>query len=156
MKSSRQKHFVDPEVQGLLLKKAIVNWLACLAIVALGVVGAGLLLGKADSIWERLVHSCILLGPALFLALLALPIVAWDSVRTSSRFAGPIHRLQRALKLLSVGEMTNRVFFREQDCWKDLAIDFNHLAKRINLLQQERDMYLTDSSLFSQRNDRSS
>jgi hypothetical protein len=69
------------------------------------------------------------------------PVFAYDCVRLSHRFAGPIYSLRTALRKLADGQCIPEVSFREDDFWKDVARDVNRIAAR---LDQKR---LTDESV---------
>jgi nitrogen fixation/metabolism regulation signal transduction histidine kinase len=70
-------------------------------------------------------------GPAAIASLLLMPLVAWDVIRLSNRFVGPILRMRRAMKALAQGEQVQPIAFREGDFWREFAGDFNAVAERL-------------------------
>jgi hypothetical protein len=68
----------------------------------------------------------------LFIALIVIfPIFAYDSLKLSNRFAGPMVSFRNALKKLSRGEPVKPLSFRKGDFWRELAADFNRVADRM-------------------------
>jgi hypothetical protein len=73
----------------------------------------------------------------LLLALVAvLPFVAYDLLKLTNRFAGPVYRVRVTLEHLSRGETIRPVKFRDGDFWCDLAPKLNVLAARLGQLQE--------------------
>jgi hypothetical protein len=70
-------------------------------------------------------------GPALVASLLLLPLVLFDVIRFSNRFAGPLVRLRRAMRTLARGEQVLPIKFRDGDYWQDFADDFNAVAATV-------------------------
>lgn len=72
----------------------------------------------------------------LFLRLVFLsPLVILVGLVLSNRIAGPIYRIQRYLRKVSVGHYETRLKLREKDELQDLAQELNHLVAK---LQSER------------------
>ncbi|MBP86447.1 MAG: hypothetical protein CMJ64_07000 [Planctomycetaceae bacterium] len=61
-----------------------------------------------------------------------LPVVLWDVLRLSHRFAGPMIRLRHALSDLANGKEVKTVSFRDGDYWTEFADHFNRLNERLN------------------------
>jgi hypothetical protein len=132
-KHLRRKQLIDRTVQGTLLLAAARYWL-----VSLFVVGSVTVLGwifVAPGL-DQLVQICTQL-PALFTMLvvslvaatLVLPVILFDLLRLSNRFAGPIYRLQRVMREAAAGIPVERLEFRDGDHWQELARTFNELVK---------------------------
>ena len=134
----RTRMLVDPKLQGALLCRTLLYWFLCVTAV--------LLLAGVQAIWSSQEVSTPLLvsrvalagGPALIASLLVLPLVAFDSVRFSNKFTGPMHRLRRCASDLADGKAVDPVVFREGDYWEDLAVQFNRLASEISQLRAEK------------------
>jgi len=69
--------------------------------------------------------------PSLAASLLVLPIVIWDVLRVSHRFAGPMVRLRHGLRDLADGKTVRPMKFREGDFWTVFADEFNRLAESL-------------------------
>jgi hypothetical protein len=123
----RRRYFVDPPVQGALLRQAIYYWLWASATFALisfvyRVVPAWLSdTGQYESIWRDL-------GPYAIASLVLFPIVVVSAIRFSNRFAGPMVRIRGALKQLARGESPPRMLVRDDDFWPDVVDDINAIA----------------------------
>jgi len=59
------------------------------------------------------------------------PVFAYDSIKLSHRFVGPIMRLRRVLRQAALGEHVPPLQFRQDDFWQDLAGSFNTLMERL-------------------------
>jgi hypothetical protein len=70
-------------------------------------------------------------GPVFLVLACLLPIFVIDTVRLSSRFAGPLHRFGQVLRDLAAGENAEKVEFRQNDFWKQLASDLNRVSDRL-------------------------
>lgn len=133
----RDSFFVDPVVQGKLGWKIVSYWFFCLLAVELFVACWLVWLLRPESSLElvRLVMQVCAIPFAA--SLLLMPIVIFDSMRFSHRFAGPMVRLRRVMRDLADGKPTSPVAIREGDFWNDFAADFNRLAKRVEQLENE-------------------
>jgi hypothetical protein len=132
MKRARRAiFFIDQEVQGALMLRVGYYWLFCLLSIALMVLCWSVYTGPPRSFRELFVDLYQRHAPALAASLLLLPIVMLDVVRMSHRFVGPIVRLRGALRQLADGRPAQPINFRDQDFWRDLAVDFNRAAARV-------------------------
>ena len=135
----RTRMMVDPKLQGALLVRTVMYWVLCVTVV--------MVLAGLQAVWSSngapgpvlLSRTVLAFGPALIASLLVLPMVAFDSVRFSNKFAGPMHRLKRLARDLADGKPVEPVNFREEDYWKELADQFNRLAEEVTLLRKERE-----------------
>jgi hypothetical protein len=131
----RRQMFVDRPVQGTLVLRVLVYGATCLLSVFVMLFGWSLLTGPARISWTTVDYLWFHYGPAFVAATLILPLVMWDAVRVSNRFAGPILRLRRELKRLADGEEVHPIYFREGDFWRDVANDYNRIALRLKELE---------------------
>ena len=74
--------------------------------------------------------------PAVIASLALLPVVIFDCIRLSNRFAGPIYRLRRVMRQVALGRPAQPVRFRDGDFWDAVSADFNALLARVNELEQ--------------------
>ena len=131
----RRRFFIDRHIQGRLLFASFVH----VAIVA-GVFGAVLFGPPIVSLLTNENNSDTALEGArqlLFLhsrfwpaAVLALLMVALDSIRTSHRIAGPVYRFRTVLAALRRGEPAKEIRLRESDMLQGLADDLNALLQQ--------------------------
>ena len=133
----RRKLFVDTQVQGALLARAVLYWLFCVVAVCLIYLCWQIISSGPRPFWASVVESWNALSPVLLALLFVLPLIAWDSVRLSNRFAGPMFRLRRYMVQLSRGEPVPKVFFRPGDYWQDFDQAFNDVAERMEMLEQQ-------------------
>lgn len=77
--------------------------------------------------WRQMITTAVVAFSATTICLL--PILAWDSVKFSNRFVGPILRLQSELG--KVGHQTiSAIRLRRSDYWHELADEFNLMLER--------------------------
>ena len=122
---------VDREVQGTLMVRAIFYWLFCLLSISLMLVCWNAYTGPSRRFVDLLLDVYHRYGPALLASLILLPIVMMDVVRLSNRFVGPVMRLRNALRELADGRPAQPLNFRDDDFWRELAVDFNQAAARV-------------------------
>ncbi len=64
-----------------------------------------------------------------------LPIVVYDAIRYSHRFAGPVMRIRQTVSRLADGENVPPIVLRKGDFWTDVADEVNRLNERVRQLE---------------------
>ncbi len=127
----RKRMFVDYQVQGALIVRVVLYWLTCLLSMMLLLLGWGILADPFHPLNAHLTRVWELYRPAAVASLLLLPIVIFDLVRLSNRFAGPMFRLRRSMHDLAQGKPVALLRFRHGDFWQEFADDFNTIAAQM-------------------------
>ncbi|HUG90242.1 MAG TPA: hypothetical protein VML55_05385 [Planctomycetaceae bacterium] len=127
-REERKRLFVDPTVQGAIVRRAALYWGACLMFVCLPLIIGRTLTDPSRLFYEHLGDLWAQSWPLLTCAVLILPVILYDLAKLTNRFAGPVVRLRRALKQLADGRPVEPVRFREGDFWPELAAEFNRAA----------------------------
>ena len=135
----RKQLFVDPKVQGALVRRAVVYWGCCLVTVSVVLLCWQIVWGPRMLFHEYFIEMWRQFGPAIVASLLLLPIIAIDVVRTSNRFAGPIFRMRGAMRAAAKNGHARPLKFREGDFWTEVADEFNAMLDRF-----EKDGVSTD------------
>jgi hypothetical protein len=137
--AKRRQLLIDKQVQGALLFRTIVYWFfllvaASLFLLCMYVVQepGGTFLDYYGLVLER--H-----GVLAFATLVLLPLVVYDVLVTTNRFAGPIYRMRRSMRALATGAHVDPLEFREQDFWREMADEFNALAAYVEELKARAD-----------------
>ena len=133
---TRKQLFVDPEVQGVLVARTIIYWVACTLSIALLLLCWRTLTGPVRPLSSHLADMWFFFGPALVASLLVMPLAVADIIRISNRFAGPLLRLRRAMRALAEAEPVAPIGFRKEDFWYGFAEEFNVIAEELQLLRQ--------------------
>jgi len=131
----RKLFWVDPDLQGSLVLRAVLHWALCLLSVGSAlIIGAALsdLRAPVDAVTQMLWGYFV---PAVLVSLLILPVIVLDTIRHSNRLVGGVARFQHAMERLADGETTNPLIDREGDCWRSLADQFNRIALRLEELE---------------------
>jgi hypothetical protein len=131
----RRQYFVDPKVQGAIIARCLAYWVTCLVTTFVILFFWSLMTGPARISLMTVDYLWFHYGPAFVASFLLLPLILWDILKMTNRFAGPILRLRRELKKLSRGEQVSPLFFRHGDYWRDVADDFNRIAVRLKELE---------------------
>ena len=137
-KQKRKKVFIDPAVQGALLRRLMLHWFAFAfgatwTIVILQVMTHGIqhpLSYHMRVVWEQY-------GILILVMLCFLPAFVYDSIKLSHRFAGPIFKLRGHLKDMAEGRPVSPLSFRKGDFWLNIADDVNRIADRMHQLKQQ-------------------
>lgn len=131
----RNQLFVDTEVQARLLWR--ISLYAVAAAVYFTVIVAieqGLL--YPDRRWVDVavatIDDAIFWIPGLFLLG---PIMLYDLLKITNRFAGPMYSLSREMRRLVNGEPTRELNFRDGDHWHEMADTFNDLRAEMHRLR---------------------
>lgn len=130
-KSTRGRLYVDKDVQRALLWQLFRHW-ALFVVVLTGMLMALEALEAphhslgdfAGALWNR--HA-----PLLVVIASLFPVFAYDSIKLSNRFVGPIVRLRGAMREAVLGKPVSPLQFRKGDFWQDMADNFNALAERL-------------------------
>jgi hypothetical protein len=144
--SRRSQIVTDQPVQGELLFRAIVYW--CLCMVVLEILAIGwLMLNEPSQPFSLVVKQSLLLNaPAWLGSLFLLPLILFDLLRISSRFAGPIQNIRFALRQLAEGKPARRVYLRRDDYWQDLAYYTTVIAEKLEPESSESDPHEAPTS----------
>ncbi len=136
-KSFRFKVLVDSRLQGALLCRVLFYWCLCVAgILLLAGIQASWPGQQAD--WPVIINRVLLgFGPALIASVALLPLVLFDALRFSHRFAGPLTRLTKDAARLADGEDVPPIVFRKGDFWREYAMQFNRVAEEVRRLKAQ-------------------
>lgn len=135
--TTRRRYFVDEQVQGGLLLRAVAHWFVLLS-------GASVIMLVAYAVHQpdrTLAEHCQTVlarwGVVALATLVLLPLVLYDLVVVSNRFVGPVFRLRKALRALAAGQHVAPLQFRENDYWRGLADEFNGIAAYVDELKEQ-------------------
>ncbi|MCC6507857.1 MAG: hypothetical protein IT423_02030 [Pirellulaceae bacterium] len=133
----RQKVWIDQHVQGVLVGRVILYWSGILLYFGLSI---GCYQWWQNPEWTMAQHMGAMfeqVGPCLPTLFLLLPLVIFDIVRLSNRFAGPIYRLRTHLKELNQNSNTCPLHFRDDDYWQQLADPINTMQLKLLTMEQQ-------------------
>ena len=128
---TRKKTFVDPKVQGALVRRLVFHWLAFFAVASLVAFCLQVLSNPFRPVREHAQQLWWTHGPFLLVMLFMLPVFIVDTIKLSHRFAGPIYRLRQTVRSLADGGPVRAMKFRDFDFWQGLADDFNRMLERL-------------------------
>jgi hypothetical protein len=136
MKNRRKKLTVDPTVQWALVRQVLRHWIFFLVLTAIVMpmwVAAMSwdILGTSSSFEEAVVAGWQRTLPLVVIFIAIAPMIAYDILKVSHRFVGPVYRLHQAIRSLAEGAETPPIQLRKDDFWKDVAADFNTLAEQV-------------------------
>jgi hypothetical protein len=131
MRHLRKRIFVDSEVQGALIRRVIVHWIAFAMTLAVILAAVQFFQDPIASFDEHVAAFPRRHGLTFVVLLVLLPAFLWDTAKLSHRFSGPVLRLRRMLKELAAGEDPGELRFRDQDFWSDLGDHFNGVRTRV-------------------------
>lgn len=129
--SGRKKTFVDPKVQGALVRRLVFHWCAFIGVASLVAFCLQIMSNPFRSFEEHAQQVWWTHGPFLLVMFFLLPVFILDTIKLSHRFAGPIYRLRNTIRGLANGEEFRPLKFREVDFWQGLADDFNAMVARL-------------------------
>ncbi|MDA8744176.1 hypothetical protein N9N28_06040 [Rubripirellula amarantea] len=127
----RQQLFVDPQVQGVLVRRAALYSTACTIYFVVIAVFATCMSDPDRSISDSLtlcLDEAIYWAPGL---ILLAPLVIYDMLKVTNRFAGPVFSLRREMQRLIDNKSERPLKFREGDTWTDLASRFNLIREEV-------------------------
>jgi hypothetical protein len=133
----RQKVWIDHHVQGVLVGRVILYWFGMLLYFGLSIACYQWWQNPEWTVGEHFFAMFDQVWPCLPSLVLILPLVIFDIVRLSNRFAGPIYRLRMHLVKLNENTNTYPLNFRDDDYWQQLAEPINSLHRTILILEQK-------------------
>ena len=133
----RSRLFVDWKVQGTLIGRAVLYWLVCLTAITLWLLCWQVLSGPIRPFRAHFAELWAHFAPAFVASLLLVPLVIFDVVRMSNRFAGPMLRLRRSMRDLAAGLPVEPLRFRRDDFWREFADEFNAVAAQVQRRKPE-------------------
>jgi len=131
----RKRLFIDSQVQGVLLRRALIYFTACALFMLLPIFIGRALSDPQHLFFENLGPFFRKYGMFFTCMLLMLPMVLYDILKLTNRFAGPVFRLRREMRKLAEGEKVDPLKFRDGDYWPDIALTFNAVVKRVEALE---------------------
>lgn len=139
----RKKTFVDSQVQGALVRRLILHWLAFFATASIVTFMLHVLSNPLVPLKTHIEELWWTQGPFLVVMVFLLPMFVFDTIKLSHRFAGPIYRLRQTIRKIADGGTVPKLKFRDFDFWQGLAEDFNNMIDRLsahpNVTGQESD-----------------
>ncbi|MEM9660355.1 MAG: hypothetical protein AAF961_18480 [Planctomycetota bacterium] len=135
---NRKKSFVDPQVQGALIRRLICHWLAFIGVAAVVAFFLQILSDPFRPISAHLQNLWWTHGPFLLVMAFMLPVFVVDTIKLSHRFAGPIYRLRQTIRTIAQGGDFKPLRFRDFDFWQGMAQDFNKMVERLSSRTDER------------------
>ncbi|MEN1678872.1 MAG: hypothetical protein AAGJ46_04725 [Planctomycetota bacterium] len=136
-KRFRVRLLVDGPLQGALVSRVLLYWVTTVSVMILLAGLQAAWASRASDLPILLGRATLAFGPALIASMVLLPMVLFDALRFSHRFAGPMKRLRNEAAKLAAGESINPIAFRDGDYWADLAREFNLVAHQIQTLRAE-------------------
>jgi hypothetical protein len=159
----RQQLLIDHHVQGSLLRRTAFYSCAC-AVYFIVILIFTESMSDPDEPLMRAVWRC--LDEAIYWApglMLLTPVMAYDLLKVTNRFAGPIFRLRREMQRLVDGESELPLAFRNGDYWTEMADIFNEIRDELHELRREKaewvrnpngaDEIVSQKQLFTQNED---
>lgn len=129
----RRKLLVPTGIQGALVRRLVLQWFLFFAVLllALPLWHAIRTADFSRPFSEQMAAGLASSAPAYVLILAILPLFAYDTVKLSNRFAGPIYRIHKSLRALADGEPVKPIRLRRGDYCQELAADANRLVARL-------------------------
>ena len=137
-KKIRAKKLVDKQVQGQLMGKMVMYFLVYNGALMLITVGAwymehasAQLTGQPTAnLTEEFARFTAQHKPMAYGMIILLPLILWDMLKTSHRFAGPIYRFRRTLEDHIAGKPLERVKLRDGDYLGEFEAVFNRFVEK--------------------------
>ena len=128
----RKKLFIDPVVQGAIIRRIMLHWVLSIGTIFFFLFVMEMLLnGLHLSFGTHMANIWQQYGLLIVCLFCLMPVFAYDSIKLSHRFAGPMISFRRALRQLADGKDVRAVRFRDGDFWQPMADELNQLADRM-------------------------
>ena len=129
---SRHQLYIDNGLQAVLLRRLTLYSIAALVyfvvILAIDIWVQQPELTPIEFLWGFF-DEAIYWAPGL---LALIPVLAYDLLRLTNRFAGPVFSLQREMAQLAAGKDVAPISFRDEDHWHPIAESFNEIREELS------------------------
>jgi heme exporter protein D len=136
--SQRGSKFIDRQVQGRIVARCVLHWLA----FVVGAASLGLLIqfcvNPFAGVRENLLRFWTAFGPTLAVLVCLMPIFVNDFVKFSNRIVGPVARTRKVLQGIAQGEVIDPVRFRDDDFHSAIANDLNAVIDLVNRAKEPK------------------
>ncbi len=134
MKSPRRRFrlFTDWDIQGKILVRVGVAWMACQFIMVATILGFLALEGTDASQVTATSSHWRFLVPAIVASSVVFPIVMLDMLVFTNKFTGPLRRFRSQLQSLAEGKPVSALHFRPGDLVTDLSVNFNEIQTALD------------------------
>ena len=131
-KNHRRRLWIATDIQGAVVRKIILYWLACILFVTLPLLINATFRDPSKYFFQHSLAVFIEYWPVYISLLCLLPLALFDSLRITNRIAGPIVRLQKQLDGILAGDAVKRMSFRDDDYWHELAVKVNKVSELVD------------------------
>ena len=134
----RQQLLIDEKVQGALLKRAGFYGVVCALYFIIILIFAEVMSHQDVGLGEAIIgflEEAIYWLPGL---LVMVPLIAYDMMKHSNRFTGPVFHLRREMQHLIAGESERPLEVRDEDYWSELAGEFNEIRNELLELRKAK------------------
>lgn len=138
---SRNRLFIDPKVQGMLMLRCLGYWAAMLMTITVLLITWRSMSGPAKIFYEHFDELWFQYKMPFMATVFLLPLLLFDIAKLSNRFVGPVIRLRRALREMANGDPIRLIHFRAGDFWSEVADEFNAVAARVQMLERKLAKY---------------
>ncbi|MFK8112504.1 MAG: hypothetical protein AB8B91_09885 [Rubripirellula sp.] len=142
----RQQLMIDKDVQGAVLQRTVLYSVCCVVYFMVIM----FFTSSADNPDAKLYETILLcLDEAVYWApglIILTPVIAYDLLTLTNRFAGPVFRLRREMERLAKGEPAYALSFRDGDYWMELADLFNQVRDELLELREFKELAPVRSS----------
>ncbi len=130
----RNKLVVNPKLQGTLLLRVVIYWLACIATMEFFSLAWTIATGPDEPSFAAYImnYDWRAVGGRLLLATLVLVPIVWDMLFFSRRFVGPIFRIRGILRGVARGNKVEPVQLYPGEYWHGLVDDLNAALQHLD------------------------
>jgi hypothetical protein len=143
----RRKKFIDPRVQGSLVRRLVFHWLVFTIVTALAAFVLLVLSNPFQPLSTHIENLTWTHGPLLLVMFFMIPVFVVDTIKLSHRFTGPIFALRRAMREVTEGKPPRKLKFRSNDFWQELAEEYNAMLAKLEAKADEREPITDDDEL---------
>lgn len=129
--SFRRKFWIDAQIQGILVGRIVVYWMAVVVYFGVGIAVSQYCDNPEWTFTEHWQAWLAVAGPWIPSTCLLLPLVIYDIIRTSHAFTGPIIRIRQQLAKLNQNPNCTPLVLRQDDYWQDLIGPVNSLQHQV-------------------------
>lgn len=132
--TKRSQTVIDKEVQYGVIRKIAAHWIVFMICNSFALLMWVCLFEQPDASWKDTAGECFRRFMPFFIISAALiPAFVLDTLKLTNRFAGPISRLRAEIANAAAGRPVEKLNFRTNDYWREIASSFNTMIERVEL-----------------------
>ena len=136
-KQKRGRKYIDKQIQGALVRRMFRHWLLFILSVCAVAIILQFVINPFQVAEEKFAYMRYIITIFAIVSAVHVPIFAYESIKLSHRFVGPMVRFRAATRDVIEGRTPRPVKLRTDDFWQEFAVDFNKMLAKLSAAESD-------------------